>query len=116
MAAPLLALHGIGKDYARAAKRSGHVRLLFELLRGEPPKDRYCALDDVSFTLQRGQSLGVIGENGAGKSTLLKIIAGVIPPTRGTLAVNGKIGALLELGSGFHPEYTSRQKRSSSSR
>jgi len=106
MAAPLLALHGIGKDYARAAKRSGHVRLLFELLRGEPPKDRYCALDDVSFTLQRGQSLGVIGENGAGKSTLLKIIAGVIPPTRGTLAVNGKIGALLELGSGFHPEYT----------
>jgi lipopolysaccharide transport system ATP-binding protein len=106
MAEPLLRLEGIGKDYARSTNRSGHFRLLYELLRGIPPSDHFRALDDISFSLEPGASLGLIGENGAGKSTLLKIIAGVIPPTRGRLVVNGRISALLELGSGFHPEYT----------
>ena len=106
MAASLLKLDGIGKDYARSTNRSGHLRLLFDLLRGNAPTDFFRALNDISFTLEAGASLGLIGENGAGKSTLLKIIAGVIPPTRGRLAVNGRISALLELGSGFHPEYT----------
>ena len=106
MAASLLKLDGIGKDYARSTNRSGHLRLLFDLLRGNAPTDFFRALNDISFTLEAGASLGLIGENGAGKSTLLKIIAGVIPPTRGQLAVNGRISALLELGSGFHPEYT----------
>ena len=106
MAASLLRLEGIGKDYARSTNRSGHLRLLYDLLRGNPPTDFFRALNDISFTLETGSSLGLIGENGAGKSTLLKIIAGVIPPTRGRLAVNGRISALLELGSGFHPEYT----------
>ncbi len=106
MAASLLKLDGIGKDYARSTNRSGHLRLLYDLLRGNVPTDFFRALNDISFTLESGASLGLIGENGAGKSTLLKIIAGVIPPTRGRLAVNGRISALLELGSGFHPEYT----------
>jgi lipopolysaccharide transport system ATP-binding protein len=106
MAASLLQLDGIGKDYARSTNRSGHLRLLYDLLRGNPPTDFFRALNDISFTLETGSSLGLIGENGAGKSTLLKIIAGVIPPTRGRLSVNGRISALLELGSGFHPEYT----------
>ena len=106
MATALLQLEGIGKDYARTSNSSGHLRLLYDLLRGNAPTEYFRALDDVSFTLHAGESLGLIGENGAGKSTLLKIIAGVIPPTRGKLTVNGRISALLELGSGFHPEYT----------
>ncbi|MDR1528839.1 MAG: ABC transporter ATP-binding protein [Burkholderiales bacterium] len=103
---PLLRLSGVGKDYAKVHTAGGRLRLVWRLLRRRRAADIFCALDDIGFTLQRGQSLGIIGENGAGKSTLLKIIAGVVKPTRGLLEMNGRIGALLELGSGFHPEYT----------
>jgi lipopolysaccharide transport system ATP-binding protein len=104
--APLLALDHVGKDYAKVDTRGGQLRLVFDLLRGAGAAHVFRALDDVSFSLQPGESLGVIGENGAGKSTLLKIVAGVVPPTRGTVQVNGRVGALLELGSGFHPDYS----------
>ena len=103
---PLLSLAGVGKDFAKIEARGGRVRLVWDLLRGNAAAHVFRALDDISFDLQPGQSLGVIGDNGAGKSTLLKTIAGVIAPTRGTVEVNGRVGALLELGSGFHPEYT----------
>ena len=104
--APLLALEGVGKDYAKVESRGGRVRLVVDLLRGRDAAHVFRALDGVSFTLERGESLGIVGENGAGKSTLLKIIAGVVPPSRGRVTVNGRVGALLELGSGFHPDYT----------
>ena len=106
MTASLLELEHVGKDYAKVESRGGQVRLVWDLLRGHGAAHVFRALDDVSFALERGASLGIIGENGAGKSTLLKIVAGVIPPTRGHVAVNGRVGALLELGSGFHPDYT----------
>jgi lipopolysaccharide transport system ATP-binding protein len=106
VSAPLLSLAGVGKDYAKVESRGGQLRLVWDLLRGHGAAHVFRALDDVSFTLQRGQSLGIVGENGAGKSTLLKIVAGVIAPTRGRVQVNGRVGALLELGSGFHPDYT----------
>ena len=106
MAAALLQLENIGKDYAKVDARGGRVRLVWNLLSGGGAARVFRALDGVTFDLRRGESLGVIGENGAGKSTLLKIIAGVIPPTRGMIAVDGRVGALLELGSGFHPDYT----------
>jgi lipopolysaccharide transport system ATP-binding protein len=103
---PLLSLSGVGKDYAKVNASAGRFRLVFDLLRGRGAAHVFRALDDVSFALAAGESLGIIGENGAGKSTLLKVVAGVITPTRGSLSVRGRVGALLELGSGFHPEYS----------
>ena len=69
----------------------------------------FVAVDGASFTLERGETLGIVGKNGSGKSTLLQLICGTLKPTSGQIIVNGRIGALLELGSGFNPEFTGRE-------
>lgn len=82
---------------------------VLKFLKKELHYNEYWALKDVSFTVNQGDRVGILGLNGAGKSTLLKVIAGVFKPTEGTVTKSGKIAPLLELGAGFEPQYTGRE-------
>ena len=104
----LLRLSHVSKAYPVDEKPSARLRALFPaLFRGE--SKLFWALRDVSFELRRGESLGIVGANGSGKSTLLQIAAGILRPTEGSVEANGRMAGLLELGSGFNPEFTGRQ-------
>jgi len=83
------------------------VRLLGR--KASPSVEQYWILEDVSFTVDFGEVVGIIGPNGAGKSSILKLISKIIEPTKGEIEVNGKLSALLELGAGFHPDLTGRE-------
>lgn len=98
-------VRGVSKFYNLYERPQDRVKELFSLTK-KKYHTLYKALDQVSFTVKKGETLGIIGRNGAGKSTLLKLITGVITPSEGTIETHGEISALLELGTGFNPEYT----------
>jgi lipopolysaccharide transport system ATP-binding protein len=106
---------GLGKRFEIGASQ-GPYQLLTESITqrvrslGRRPKTReFWALRDVDFEVERGETLGIVGHNGAGKSTLLKILSRITPPTEGEARLRGRVGALLEVGTGFHPELTGRE-------
>lgn len=101
----MIDVRSISKKYRLYDKKADRVKEAFSLT-GKKYHKIFDALDEVSFTVNEGEMVGIIGKNGAGKSTMLKIITGVLTPTSGEVVINGKISALLELGAGFNPEYT----------
>lgn len=112
----LVEAKGVGKKFARDLMTSlkyGLTDISREIvglpLKEELRKGEFWAVDDVSFTLRRGECLGLIGHNGAGKSTLLKMLNGLIKPDKGSITMRGRIGALIELGAGFNPILTGRE-------
>src|SRR6204780_462560 len=104
----VIEFHSVSKSYHRHAGQMLLRNHLTQFFRRER-LERFFALKRVSFTLDKGESLAVIGSNGAGKSTLLGLVAGISKPDEGTVEVNGQVTALLELGSGFHPSLTGRE-------
>src|SRR5438105_6749874 len=110
---PAIELTNVTKIYRRYTGRQfstlKSALLQRSILRDLQPRETFPALTDVSFTVSKGSTYGVIGRNGSGKSTALKLVAGITKPTSGAVRVQGRISALIELGAGFHPEISGRE-------
>jgi ABC-type polysaccharide/polyol phosphate transport system ATPase subunit len=111
---PAIEVVNVSKVYRRYARKKQFATLKSALLKGSlirdlQPDETFPALRGVSFTVPKGCTYGVIGRNGSGKSTLLKCVAGITRPNEGSVKVNGRISALIELGAGFHPEISGRE-------
>jgi lipopolysaccharide transport system ATP-binding protein len=113
---PAIEIRNLGKEYKLAASQrylslrdimSGAVKNLFTT--SSEKKEKFWALKDINLDIMPGERIGIIGSNGAGKSTLLKIISRITPPTTGEAIIRGRVGSLLEVGTGFHPELTGRE-------
>ena len=108
---PVVQFQQVSKQFTlhRERARSLQEVALNLFRRGDRGREEFWALRDVSFSVHQGEAVGFVGPNGAGKSTVLKLMARIIEPTMGRIAVDGRVGALLELGAGFHPDLTGRE-------
>ncbi|WP_435922667.1 ABC transporter ATP-binding protein [Paenibacillus sp. DYY-L-2] len=104
----IIEIHNVVKTYKLYEKPIDRLKEALSPTHKVYHKD-FIALDGISFSIKKGDALGILGKNGSGKSTLLKLITGVLSPTSGTIQVNGKISAILELGAGFNAEYTGKE-------
>jgi ABC-type polysaccharide/polyol phosphate transport system ATPase subunit len=104
----LLHLHEVGKRYLLGQGRGARGVLLDLLGKRDPRKDLW-AVRDLSLTVKRGESVGLVGRNGAGKTTTLRLLAGITRPTRGSVETRGRVASLLNVGAGFHPELSGRE-------
>ena len=108
MSEPAIIVDSVSKNFRLYHERNRYIKAA--ILRGRRARyEEFWALDNVSFEVEHGSTLGLIGSNGSGKSTMLKCLTGIYRPDKGRIAVNGNIAALLELGSGFHPELSGRE-------
>lgn len=111
MSRPVITFEAVSKEFrlSKLPVRSLQDFFVFSWRKQMRGKQRFWALNDVSFTITAGETVALVGTNGSGKSTILKLISRIINPTRGTIKITGRLSALLELGAGFHPDLTGRE-------
>lgn len=108
MEKPIIEFNGVTKTFSFQNQKT-FKEFLPALFMGEKTHNQFTALNNISFKVKRGDTIGIIGPNGSGKSTILKLVAGVMSPNKGSIKVRGRVSPLIELGAGMHPELTGRE-------